>query len=397
MRLAKAGALLSIGFAIAFPASGQELRIGFVNTTTGGAAVIGKLLEEGFRFGLESKGWQKDDDKFDGVSTKVFFADDQTKSDVGIREVEKLLKEHQVHVVAGIIWGNVLTAVAPAIFENKRLLIGAISGLAPFAGKQCNPLFVSASFQNAQTAEAMGELLTRRKITTVVTMAPNYQAGNEYLDAFERSYKDGKIADRIMFKLGQTDFQAEFSKVRARKPDAVVAFAPGAMGIAFVRQWQASGLRDVVKLHSIYLIDGSNIDAIGEAAAGIVDTNNWNPDVDNPINRQFIKDYTAKYSRVPSLYAVYGYDTATLIATGMKRVNGKYDDALGMARAIRTNTLTSPRGVLRFNVNGFLIQPYYASEIILGADKRPIYSTREVVFNRPDSYWQECPEDKRVN
>ncbi|MGH7005356.1 MAG: ABC transporter substrate-binding protein, partial [Alphaproteobacteria bacterium] len=344
---------------IAQRSGAEELRIGFINTTTGGGAAIGKPLENGFRLGLKAGGWTKAGDKFSGVAARVFFSDDQVKPDVGLREAEKLIKQEQVHIVAGIIWGNVFNAVARSVLESNKLLIGGVSGQAAFAGESCSPLFVSASHQNDQIAEATGEVLTRRAVKRVVALAPNYPAGKEFLDAFERTYKGGAVAERLIFKLGESDFQAEISKIRALKPEAIVLFAPGAMGVAFFRQWQTSGLRQDVKVYSFYTIDESNLPAIGDSALGAFDTNNWTPELENSVNRRFVKDHLAEYGSMPAIYSVYGYDVAAAIAAGLKYTNGKFDDAAAMARAIRKNGFQSPRGSMKYGPNGFLVQAYY--------------------------------------
>jgi branched-chain amino acid transport system substrate-binding protein len=391
----------SIAFAAALlfaagSAQAQEMRIGFINTMTGGGAIIGKPLENGFRLGLKAAGWQKDGDKFAGVATRVFFSDDQIKPDVGLKEAEKLIKQEQVHIVAGIIWGNVFNAVARPVLEAKKLLIGGVSGQAQYAGENCSLLFASASHQNDQIAEATGEVLTRRGVKRVALLAPNYQAGKEFLDAFERTYKGGTIAERLMYKLGESDFQAEISKLRAVKPDAVILFAPGAMGVAFFRQWQASGLRDQMKVYSFYSVDESNLPAIGDTALGVFDTNNWTPELDNPINRQFVKEHVAAYNSMPAIYTVYGYDVAAAIAAGLKHSGGKFDDAAAMAAAIRKNGLDSPRGTLKYSPNGFLVQPYYLREVARGTDGKLAIIARETISSKPDSFVDKCPTNRRI-
>ena len=95
------GTVLALAAVQAAPVGAQELRIGFLNTTTGGGALIGKHMENGWKLGLEHQGWTKDGDKLGGVATKIFYADDQVKPDVGLKEVEKFLKQDKVQIVAG--------------------------------------------------------------------------------------------------------------------------------------------------------------------------------------------------------------------------------------------------------------------------------------------------------
>ncbi|MGH7004001.1 MAG: ABC transporter substrate-binding protein, partial [Alphaproteobacteria bacterium] len=114
------GAAAALLFAVTLAPSAalaQELRLGFVNTNTGGGAILGRQMENGWKLGLEHAGWSKDGDKLGGVSTRIFYADDQARPDVGIKEIDRLLKQDKVQIVAGIIFSNVALAVRKVIFD----------------------------------------------------------------------------------------------------------------------------------------------------------------------------------------------------------------------------------------------------------------------------------------
>ncbi len=388
-----AAAALAAGSA----APAQELRIGFINSDTGPGALIGKHLRNGWILGLEHQGWKQDGDKIAGVPTKIVYGDDQSaKVDAGLKEVDKMLKQDKVHVIAGIIWSNVIMAVQKPIFESKVMLLSGNAGATPLAGEACNPLFVSSSFINDGNAEATGIMATKDKVKTVVAMAPNYQAGKDNVAGFQRTYKGGKVLDTILFKVNESDYQADLAKVRALKPEAVYIFAPGAMGIAFMKQWTASGINKEIKLYSIYTIDGLTLPAIGEAALGATEASHWNPDSDNAANKKFVKDYVAKFGHNPSYFAVQTYDSPGLIAKGLKATGGKTGDMAAVARAIRKGTMDSPRGSIKFNVNGMLIQPYWRINVVKGADGKPALKGGEQIMLKPDAYWEKCPANMRI-
>src|SRR5262245_51797219 len=194
MRIVAAfGAVMAL---LAAPATAQELRIGFLNTTSGPGAIIGRHMERGWKLGLEHEGWTKDGDKLGGVVTRIFYADDQSKPDVAVKEVDKFIKQDKVQVVSGIIWSHVLIAVQKPVLDANAMLLSGNAGATPMAGELCNPRFVAASFVNDQVAEAMGLLANRDKLKTVFAMAPNYQAGKDVIAGFERKYTGGKIVDR---------------------------------------------------------------------------------------------------------------------------------------------------------------------------------------------------------
>ncbi len=377
-------------------AQDNELRIGFLNTTSGSGAIIGKHLEQGWKLGLEHQGWTKDGDKLGGVPTRIFYADDQSKTDVAVKEVEKFIKQDKVQIVSGIIWSNVLLAAQKPVLDAKLIMLSANAGATPLAGELCNPLFIAASFVNDQVAEAMGMLATRDKLKSVFAMAPNYQAGKDVVAGFERFYKDGKIIDRSLFKFGEGDFQADLSKIRAAKPEAVFIFAPGAMGIAFVKQWVASGLDKEIKLYAMWTISHVTLPAIGDAALGAVMADHWNSELPNERNQRFIKDHIAKFGAHPSHFTVTAYDAVAPLARGLAAVKGKLDDLPALARAIRTGPFESVRGDLKFNVNGFPIQPFWKLQVVKGPDGKPFFKGIEKIIEQPDSYADKCPANMRT-
>ncbi len=381
----------------AAPAHSAELRIGFVTTTSGGAAIIGKQMVNAWKLGLEHEGWTKDGDKLGGVPTKIFYGDDQQKADVGRRVVDRMLKSDKVHLVAGIIWSNVLMAVQRPVIRARKGLLITNAGAAPMAGKSCSPYFVSTSWNNDQPPEAMGKLMTDEGVKSVYMLAPNYQAGKDMIAGFKRTYK-GKIVGQTLFKLGQRDYQAEISKARASKADAVYIFAPGGMGIAFVKQWQSSGAAKDMKMYSVFTVDNLTLPAVGEAALGTYHTNYWNVSSDNPVNQKFLKEYAAKYKSLPSHYAAQTYDAPRLIAAAVKKIDGKINDrdSLNLMKAMRKVEFPSIRGDFKYNVNGIPIQNFYKREVVKGPDGKPMIKTTGVVLeNAKDSYWEQCPKSRR--
>ena len=88
-------------------------------------------------------------------------------------------------------------------------------------------------------------------------------------------------------------------------------FLPGGMGIAFLKQYSGSGV-DLPIVGPAFSFDQGILQAVGEAALGVVNTSQWNKDLDNPTNAAFVKSFKAEYGRLPSLYASQGFDTANL-------------------------------------------------------------------------------------
>ncbi len=365
-------------------ATAQEVRIGFLSTLTGGGALIGEPTKKGWDLAVEVLGG-----KFGGVPAKITYGDDQMKPDVAINVVDRFLSQDKVHFVVGPGWTNLMLAVKDRVLSSSAILVSPVSGPSQLAGKDCSPYFFALSWQSDQIPEATAQILNDDKIENVYVLAPNYQAGKDVVRGFERIYK-GKVAGESFYQLGASDFQAEISALRARNPAAVAVFAPGGMGVAFMKQWAVSGLADKVKLYTMYVIDHVTLPAIGNAAVGTVFAFHWDADGQAPQTKKFVKDYTAKFGATPSIYAMQAYDSALAIDAAVKGVKGDVSDRKALALAMRKADFASVRGHMSFGPNHFPIQDYFQFTVERGGDA-PVMKTGKVIFkDYPDPYSKDC-------
>jgi branched-chain amino acid transport system substrate-binding protein len=89
-------------------ASAQQktIKIGFISTFTGPPAAIGNDMKNSFELGLDHHGR-----KLGGLPVEVFYADDQTKPEVGVQKTQELIESNHIDLVVGYIWSNVLLAI----------------------------------------------------------------------------------------------------------------------------------------------------------------------------------------------------------------------------------------------------------------------------------------------
>ena len=372
---------------IASPAAAQEkVRIGFITTLSGPQGVIGEDMKNSVELALDHLGR-----KIGGLDVEVIYGDDQVKPDVGKQLADEMLKKHRVHFVSGIIWSNVMLAVAPTVTSAGTFMVGTNAGPHELAGKGCHELFFTTSWQNDQTPEAMGKYMQDQGLSDVYVMAPNYAAGKDMVTGFKRFFK-GRIVDEVYTKLGQTDYQAEISQLRAKNPKHVFVFYPGGMGIQFLKQYAQSGLRGQIPLYSVYTVDELSLPAVKEAAVGQFETRYWSPDLKNPANQKFVSEYRKKYNgKTPSFYGAQSYDGMLLIDSAVKAVKGKLDDKPGMIAAMRKADYPSTRGKYTYNVNHFPIQNFYLLKAVEGQGGMPEMQIQKAVFeNHKDAYSKDC-------
>ncbi len=368
---------------VAGTASAETVKIGYMTTLSGSAGIIGKQMQNAVKLAMEHTGG-----KLGGMDAEIVFVDDQRKPDVAKQLANRLLKSERVDVVAGVIWSNLLMAIHKPVTRSDTLLISSNAGPSPIAGEGCHKNFVSMSWQNDQTPEGMGKYMQDNGVSSVYLMAPNYQAGKDMLSGFKRHYT-GDIVGEVYTKLGQADFQAELSALRAAKPAATFVFQPGGMGINFVKQWNQAGMNDLSKLYTVFTVDGVSLPALKDTALGVIATQTWSPDLDNAMNQKFVADYKAKHGGYPSFYAAQAYDTMMAIDYAIGEAGSA--DTEAMRAVLASGNIPTTRGVLQMNSNQFPIQNVYLREVVLDSDGVATTKIIDTVFeDHGDAYAKDC-------
>ena len=385
MKWGKALAAICAAAAVSGAGAQAPIKIGFMAELSGPQAPLGQDQYDAFMMVVERNGG-----KLGGVPVQVIKEDSQLKPEVATQLVDKLIQKDQVPIITGITFSNVMMAVHKKITDQEVFLIGSNAGPAPIAGAQCSPYTFITSWQNDNQAEVVGEYANQKGYKKVIGMAPNYQAGKDFIAGFKRNYK-GEVIDEIYTPLNQPDFSAELAQVAAKKPDAVYVFYPGGLGVNFVRQYKQAGLLGKVPLLSTSTTDGSTLPAQKEDALGVISGTFWGPDFDNPANKKFVEDFEKKYNRIPSQYAAQSYDAAQLLDSAIAKVKGNVADKKAFQAALRAADFKSVRGNFKFNNNGFPIQDQSIFEVAKDAKGRVSLKTIATPLkDHKDAYYTQC-------
>jgi branched-chain amino acid transport system substrate-binding protein len=340
----------------------QDIKIGFVTTTTTPAGAIGRDMVDAVNLAIEHAGG-----RIAGRPIKLIVEDDGVRAEMGKQKVDRLLKEENVDFIAGFIWSDVLLAATGSVFDAKKFLISTNAGPSSLAGKDCNPNFFTLRAQNDVSPMALGEVLNQRGVKKLYALAPNYAAGQDMVAGVKRTFK-GQIAGEDFTKWGaqpQLDFQAELAKAKAAGADAIFAFFPGRAGPAFLKQYEQSGLaKDGVKLFTVYTIDDIALPRLKEGGVDVMGqefTEFWTPDLDTPANKRFVDDFRRKHNRYPSFYAAGAYDLIPYLKAAIEKVGGDLTKTNELRQALREAKFDSVRGAFTMGPNHFPVNPYYTA------------------------------------
>ncbi|MGD8251746.1 MAG: ABC transporter substrate-binding protein [Desulfobacterales bacterium] len=374
-------------FITATAGAADTVKIGYMATMSGPAASLGVDILDGFRLGMKHKG-----NRLGGLPVDLIVGDDQLKPGVGIQVANRMIEKDKVDIITGIVFSNVMMAVAKPITDAGVILVSANAGPSPLAGERCLPNLFTVSWQNDQTHEAMGKYLQDAGVKSLYLMAPNYQAGKDGLAGVKRYYK-GTIAGEVYTKINQPDYAAELAQLRAAKPDGVFVFYPGGMGINFVKQYAQAGLKEEIPLYTTgFTLAQMVLPAMGDAALDLLHSSFWSPDLDNPANTVFVADFREDYGRLPSSFAAQGYDAALLIDAAIKSVDGNLSDKDALRAAFKTAPFDSVRGAFAFNRNQFPIQNFYIRKVVKADDGTLTTRLEGTAFTaHKDAYYEKCP------
>jgi len=108
------------------------------------------------------------------------------------------------------------------------------------------------------------------------------------------------------------------------------------------------------------------------------------PTLDTPENNSFVDAFKAKYDRLPSEFAVQGYDAAQTL---MAAVDSGASDRASIAEALPKVSYTGPRGPLEIDpATNNVVQNIYIYETVAEGDglTQKIIDTVEAVRDQPE-------------
>lgn len=390
LRLGPGVGALAVSLALAFTpsafaAKASVIRIGVINAQTGPSAALGAEENRGIAIALAQLG-----NKIDGIPVEMHYEDAVGPTEIGLRKVTKLIEEDKIEFLLGNQFSNQLLAYMPLAARNHVFVLSGVAGPSRLAGKDCNPYLFVLSWENNTPSAAAGALMNDMGVKRGYFIGQNYVTGKEHVAGAKRFFK-GTVVGEAYVPPSQVDFAAEIANMRAANPQGLYVFLPGASGIAFLKQFENSGLKGKIKLFSgSWLADETNFAALGDAALGHNLVANWFASLDNPANTKFVDAFRKKYGRPPVLYAAFLYDSVMLLNAAVTSLGGDISNPAALRAAFEQAKIHSVRGNFAFNVNHFPIQNFYSATVVKVDGVLQHKVTGTIFTNYKDSFYGAC-------
>ncbi len=343
---AGAGAVLASNLAAPAVLAQTEkpVRIGVLNSFTGGLAYAGENNLNGMSLYFDSINWT-----VGGRKIELIKEDDQFNPQIGLQKAKKLIESDNVDMIIGVQASNVALAVLNYMKQQKAFYIVSGAGTDAITWDRYPYLF-RTSISAYQLSAPMAEWVYDNLGKEIVLTASDYAGGHDVLGAFKAPYlgKGGKVLKEIYPPLGTTDFSAYLTDIKAMNPPVTYDFMPGTDAVRFIQQYGEYGLMQKMPLTGFTIINSLMLNTLGKAMVGVISATTYIPAVDNPESRRFAADYQAKFNALPDIFSDYGYVGARAVAEALKLTNG--DAAKDkLAEAMVKVKFDAPRGAFRFD------------------------------------------------
>jgi branched-chain amino acid transport system substrate-binding protein len=386
-----AAILIAVTAWAAGPAWAQKgpIKVGFLAPVTGGGAAVGKDMLNGFQMYLDEIGSQ-----MAGRKVEVIVEDTQAQPPIALTKIRKLAESDRVHVLAGGFLASEGYALAAKIDEYAIPMLYPVVSADDLTQRKPVRWLVRTGWTSSQPNQPFGDWVAKTLgYKKVVTIGMDYAFGWEQVGGFQRTFEEagGQVIQKLWPPLGTTDFGPYLSQIR-RDADAVFAVMVAASALRFPKQYQDAGLKGRIPL----IGGGTTFDefvlpSLGDEAIGGISPLIYSAAVDTPVNRKFVKEFRAKFGKVPGYYAETCYTAARWIHEAVKTVDGNVEDRDRLLAALRKVEIPdAPRGPIKLDAHGNPVQNIYVRKI----EKRDgeLWNTVIHTFPAVSQFWKYPPE-----
>lgn len=328
--------------------SNEVVKIGVIAPLTGDGASYGASMKRGIDLAFKN----------DSL-IHLIYEDDKLDSKEGVTIINKLINIDKVKVVLGSAASGVTISLAPIAEKNKVILFSTISTSDNL--KTAGDYF----FRNVPRNEIQGKtaaefLFYSKKVKTAGIYSENDEYGTNLSKSFKSKFEElgGIINFEDSYSSGQSDFKTAL--VRAKSSGIQALFIPGNYKESAIILKQARELN-----LNIFIIGGDGsyspelITIGGNALEGFCLTL-MSVDKESEYYKNFLNDFTKKYSKEPDIYDAYAFEGGMIILEAIKKVGY---DADKIKQYLYSTTFKSMTGDLKFDIDGEVQRNYGITEV----------------------------------
>ena len=342
--------VLAVRPALALPAGtaagNPTIVVAIIATLSGPDAMAGQDTVDGFTTGLREMGG-----RFANQEVRVQVVDDHGSPDTAVQVTRRLLERDKVDFVLTAVSQAAMAAIIKPLLDAHIFVINLDAAPAALAGAECSPWLFQMGTPPDAIGEAAGAYFAGEKFGRVVVVGPDAPATGAAVAAIRRTWT-GEIAAVLRPRHGAVLYAPQIKRLHQLAPDAVYSVLTGGMGLAFVRDYVASGLKSDLPLIGQWTgFERPYLTAMADQGLDLLNIAPWSPDLDTPLNKRMVADFELEYGRPATSWVAHGFDAAQLLESAMKSTSGRTSDRDAVRRGLRRADFASVRGGFRFDTN----------------------------------------------
>ena len=292
----------------------QVVKFGAVLPLTGEAAIYGLPVQRGVELAFEHLQSQQDLP----YPVELIQVDSESDPEKAKELLTQAYRDGALAVIGGVTTAEALQMVAVAD-EFDRVLVSPSASTPQLSGISKN--FYRVFPSDAREGATMGNFATQKlKAEKVVILAKEdaYAKGIQQVFKTEFERYGGEVLDLIEFPSLGSELSGLVERVMTLGPDAVYLAAYAADLAQMIKHLRDQGYKGTIFTTSAFAAP-EIIAQVGRPAEGVFLTQAvFDIDSEDPVIRNFIDGYRAKYNLEPDLYAAHGYDSVMVLAEALK-------------------------------------------------------------------------------
>ena len=343
--------------------SGDEVVLGVVAPQTGFAANYGPEVKEGIDLALA-------ENKTDVKIKTVTIDEDVLDASKTLQRVQKMVDTDGAQVVIGPVFGSNQQAVAPYLSGRGVPWFSILGASEELATQGAAFIWPGA---DGLTAGPLGTYAAKELgYKKIATLAPDYSYGRNVIDGAVAQFKDngGTVVQQQWVPLGTTDM-LQYATSLDKSADALLMWLVPNDAAAFVREYRNLGIK--TPLLMFQGIFDPTFQEVGSQLIGEIGLNEYNPNLDNAMNKEFIKAYEAKYKGIPNQTTAFAYTVTKAIIAGLDKSGGD-TSVKALRKALDGLEMDTIIGPARYNADGIASSNRFVVKAEKASDGRFIWT-----------------------
>jgi len=268
--------------------------------------------------------------------------DDGSDEKTAVRLYEKLIAEDKVDAVLGPYGSAITDAVADVTEKHRKLMIAPMAATTSIWEKGRRYLIMMFAPVEG-LSEGLLDLAARNGLKRLAVIKLDGLVANAAAKgASELAKRNGlELVYSETYPNGTTDFSDLLNKVKATKPDVLVAASIRLQDLVTItRQMRGVGLNVAMFSAVPYGLLPDYYKQLGKEAEFVYSGSFWETGLAYPGNREFVASYEKEFNRAPAVQSAGAYAGCQLLAEMVRRTRSLDSDKLPEALlTLRTKTV----------------------------------------------------------